>query len=337
MNNDADRAEVAAKPSFWRRYGWSVLLVACVCGVAVLCMPILRDWWQGWFYSPAEEVMLVRDELNLTSRGMRIFNASHPSLEDSEKFNQVCNSHNADISLLGCYTEGKIYVYEIKEEQLRAANKVTMAHEFLHAVWERLPGWERSKVERWLGEVYNERREWFDEELETYDETDRLEEVYARAGTKLETLPEDLEQHYAKYFRERGQIVAYYQEYEMPFLELKLQLQEAVAQIEQTKTEIDQEREKYLAGVQELDEKITQFNHCAAIAGCFRSESEFARRRSELLTERTGLEEVRTKLNEKIIDNNTKIEEYRKMQQSLGRLNDAMNSNVELVEEAQGI
>ncbi len=337
MNNDPDQVEAVAKPSFWRRYGWSVLLVGCVCGVAVLCTPIVRDWWQGWFYSPEAEVVEMRAELDLTARGNRIFNATHPALEDSEVFNQVCNSHNADITLLGCYTEGKIYVYEIKEDQLRAANKVTMAHEFLHAVWERLSAWERNQVEGWLNEVYEGRKEWFDGELETYDDADRLEEIYARAGTKLEDLPDDLERHYAKYFRERVRIVAYYQEYEAPFLELRLKLEELVAQIEQAKIEIDRERAEYMDGVQQLDEKITWFNQCAATAGCFQSQAEFARQRSELLAERTSLEEVRTRLNEKIIDNNTKIEEYRAIQQSLGRLNDAMNSNIELLEEAQDI
>ena len=131
--------------------------------------------------------------------------------------------------------------------------------------------------------------------------------------------------------------MAYYQEYEAPFLELRLKLEELVAQIEQAKIEIDRERAEYMDGVQQLDEKITRFNQCAATAGCFQSQAEFARQRSELLAERKSLEEVRTRLNEKIIDNNTKIEEYRAIQHSLGRLNDAMNSNIELLEEAQDI
>jgi len=335
MNDETDQ-EVVRRLG-WRRRGWIVLLAVVLTIGAMFCLPVARDLWRGWMYQPTAEVVEMRENLDLTSKGERIFNAVHPTLEESEVFNQVCNSHNVDISLLGCYTEGKIYVYEIQEEQLATANKVTMAHELLHAAWERMYSWERDQVQTWLEEVYNERREWFDGELETYNESDRIEEIYARAGTKLEELPSDLENHYAKYFRDRAKIVTYYREYEMPFLELKLRLEELVAEVEKTKAEIDQERDEYMAGVNKLDEEISEFNNCAGTVGCFASQTEFARRRNNLLAERTVLEEKRVALNQKITENNARIEEYRKIQQSLGRLNDAMNSNVELVEETQGI
>ena len=97
-----------------------------------------------------------------------------------------------------------------------------------------------------------------------------------------------------------------------------------------SKAEVEEERKTYLAGVERLDGQIDEFNRCANTAGCFTSESEFSRRRQSLLSERTALESMRERLNGKITENNGRIEQYRMRQQTLGRLNDAMNSNIEL-------
>ena len=79
--------------------------------------------------------------------------ATQPVLEARESFNEHCDSHKTELSLLGCYTEGKIYVYEITEERLSASNKVTLAHELLHAAWERMGASEREEIREMLARV----------------------------------------------------------------------------------------------------------------------------------------------------------------------------------------
>lgn len=328
MNNPEERP----RKSFLQKYYgvfvgiFAALLIWTVCGNS------LQDFWLGLGYEPSSKEVAIRDDLELTGRGERIFNATKMQLEDSNSFNQHCESHSKEISLLGCYTDGKIYVYEITNQQLIAANRVTAAHELLHAAWERMNFWERDELEDLLEAVYRENQDWFEKELEYYDEAERLEEVYTRAGTKLSDLPEELEEHYAKFFRNRGKIVQFYQEYEAPFLVLQLELEELAEKIEQVSKEIEAEREVYYNEVEALNQEIMAFNNCAGVAGCFSSEGEFTARRKAIVTRQEQIEASREKLNQKITENNERIVTYRERQAELGDLNDAMNSNIELIE-----
>lgn len=322
-----------SKPkTFWQKYCWVAVVALCVATYAVLQSPWLLDTLKGFGYEPAENVAQIEADLELTGAGRRIFAATRPTVEGSTEFNEHCRSHDAEVSLLGCYTDGRIYIYEITLAQLATANKVTAAHELLHAAWERMGASERRQVSDSLEQLYRERSEWFDDELEVYAEDERIEEMYTRAGTKLAELPDELEKHYAKYFQNRAQIVQYYQDYEAPFLVLQLEMEELAEQIETTAGEIERERTEYLSDVQDLDTRIDQFNACAETAGCFATEAEFTGRRNILLAERTHLENARTALNEKIAQNNQRVEDYLERQAELGKLNRAMNSNIQLVE-----
>lgn len=317
------------KSTQWKTNSWILILITVLAIGWVMRLPGAWDLWLGLGYEPSEQAEEVRDALELTDKGKRIFAATRPEVEASEEFNEHCDSHDADVSLLGCYTDGRIYVYDITTEELMAANKVTMAHELLHAVWERMGEWERDEVKVWLKEVYAREQEWFDEELEPYDESERLEEIYTRAATKLEELPEELEEHYAKIFRNRKRIVEYYREYEAPFVRLRDELNELEETIERVSKEIEWERVEYVEEVDELDAKIARFNACADTAGCFVSQAEFTRQRNMLMVEKEKLEARRSELNEKIAENNQRIVDYRDKQAALGKLGDAMNSNIE--------
>lgn len=315
------------KKSFWQTNYWIAIVVVMIISGWVMRQPVVWDFWMGLGYEPSLQTEEIRDDLELTEKGKRIFAATRPEVEASGDFNEHCDSHDADISLLGCYTDGRIYVYDITMTEIEAAKKVTMAHELLHAVWERMGEWERSDVEEMLDEVHVANREWFDEELEPYDEGERLEEIYTRAATKLMDLPEGLEEHYAKIFRNRKKIVEFYQEYEAPFVRLREEIEELEEKIEAVRWEIERDKETYMEGVEELDARIDRFNMCADTAGCFTSQAEFTRQRSALMAEKERLETVRTELNAKITENNQRIVDYRDKQTALGELGDAMNSN----------
>lgn len=323
------------KKSFWQTNYWIIIVVVVTLSGWAIRQPIIQDFWLGLGYEPNEKTAEIQDELELTSRGKRIFAATQPTVEANVEFNEHCNSHDVDISLLGCYTDGKIYVYDITLEQIEAANKVTMAHELLHAVWERMYEWEKDDIVELLEKVYAENKEWFSEELEPYRESEWIEEMYTRAGTKLEDLPEELEKHYAKIFQNRQKIVEYYKTYEAPFVALQEEIEELEKRINEVGDEIERERKTYLMRIDTLDMEIDSFNRCADIAGCFRSEAEFSRKRNALLAEREALEQMRGELNAKITENNKRIEEYREKQGALGELSDAMNSNVELIKERE--
>lgn len=320
-----------------RQWGISVAVVLVALGLSwALESRWAQDLWQGLWYQPSEGMQEIRDNLELTGDGGRIFAATQPTLEGKDDFNEHCDSHDAEVSLLGCYTEGKIYVYEVETENLRSSNNVTAAHELLHAVWERMGKNEKEEVTGWLRQIETDNKEWFAEELEAYAESDKLEEMYTRAGTKLRDLPEELEKHYAKYFKNRVKIVDYYEEYQAPFQELQDKLTELEKKITSERTEIIKQRDEYTRRGTALSAQVRVFNSRANVPGGFQSEVEFQRQRNALLQEEEDLEKLRNEVNARIDENNARVEEYEKIRESLGELNDAMNSNVEKIEKQEG-
>lgn len=151
-----------SKPqTFWQKYAWVGVAMLCLAVYAVLQSSWLLDTLKGIGYEPDATVAAIEADLELTDTGRRIFAATRPTVEGSEEFNEHCDSHDAEVSLLGCYADGRIYIYEIALAQLAPANKVTAAHELLHAAWERMGASERRQVSEWLQQLYAEQREWF--------------------------------------------------------------------------------------------------------------------------------------------------------------------------------
>lgn len=292
-----------------------------------------QDSWKAWWYKEPANVSALRQNLELTGTGERIFLATQPAIEEAEAFNEHCGEHRDDVSLLGCYNDGKIYVYDVKLDSLRDSNKVTAAHELLHAVWSRLSRREKEQLEGWLEDFKRERSEWVEGEVSLYGEQERLEELYVRIGTKLRDIPDELEKHYQEYFLNRLKIVEYYENYQAPFRELREKNETIRAKVATLGAEIEQERADYEKRSTALTQRIEEFNLCAGTAGCFATDGEFTRQRLELETERLALAELRTKLNKKIDENNQLVMEYEENRKNLGELNDAMNSNIDKIED----
>lgn len=292
----------------------------------------VQDIWSGWGYQAEGVVAEIEESLDLTKDGARIFKATRPTANnDVEYFNSVCPNFEKGEKyvVMGCYAEGQIHVFEVTHEQLTDGNKVTMAHELLHAAWARMDDKEKTQVKAWLNEAYDGNKAWFDDQLGSYEEEARQEEIYTRAGTTLANLPENLEEHYAKYFGNRGQIVTYYQNYRAPFDLLTQEMDDLNAKIKTVRAETEAEREAYRTGVADLNQRISQFNQCADTAGCFASEAQFNTRRAQLNRERDALEANRVSLNQKIDENNERIQKYRELKTSLGELNQAVDSRLE--------
>ena len=102
------------------------------------------DWFKGIGYNPTPAMLEVQNSLNLTTEGSRIYRATHAILASRDDFNSSCESHDEAVSVLGCYTGDRVYVYNVEEDSLKGIRESTSAHEFLHAVWARLTGLEKS-------------------------------------------------------------------------------------------------------------------------------------------------------------------------------------------------
>lgn len=290
---------------------------------------IIFDLISANTYSPTSEISAIESKIRLTDGAKTVFHASRPSLEDRKEFNDHCNSHDTEISVLGCYAGGKIYLYDIKSDELNGVVESTAAHELLHAEWERMTPSEKADVSSAINSVYNDSRyhDALAEDLSTYDETERLEELHSRIGTEIADLPDVLEKHYAKYFENQDLIVDFYNNYITPFRELSDELDSISDELKKLDQEIENETNSYRQRAEQLSGRIDEFNNCASTTGCFTSETTFYARRNELVSEQVAVDNLYEGLNNKIKQYNALVAEYNENVLRSETLEQVINSN----------
>ena len=192
--------------------GGVILALIVAIGVAIYSNRVLiRDWISAMSYEEPERVSQIEKDLGLTDNGSLILRASHTMLETENEFNENCCSYDVEISITGCYAESYIHIYEINYAELDGIMESTVAHELLHAVWERLDGSEKERIGQILREVYNDSRFHGKllADLGIYESDNFLDELHSRVGTEFKDLPSDLEEHYAKYFKDQDVVVGF--------------------------------------------------------------------------------------------------------------------------------
>jgi hypothetical protein len=169
-------------------------------------------------YEASQELDEIINDLSLTKDGQRILLATRPELQDATNFNKSCISTDTSSSILGCYTNNRVYVYNIKNDSLPGIRQATLAHELLHAVWHRMSNDEHVMLGVSLKQVYDSDED-IREHLKLYSEEDFYDELHSVVGSQVapERLPEDLRNHYAKYFKDQSKISQYYQQYSKIF------------------------------------------------------------------------------------------------------------------------
>ncbi len=292
---------------------------------------LILDWVYSLSYSPTPEMATIRDELDLTSRGLLLFNALSPTLDDASTFNQACVEEGNEVATLGCFTANQIHVYNIVSPEFAGIREVTAAHELLHAVWGRLSDAEREAYTRDLlaaltdsnasadsvvspveidGQALTFRDRDLAEELAVYAESERAEELYVRAATEIHDLPENLNAHYATFFNNRAAIVDFYDSYIAVFRETRAHAEALEQEIASLKETIEAEIPGLEAESADLDAKISAFNACSVTAGCFSSRAAFDIERSILVAEQAEFIARSENLNDLIIQHNDKVNEY---------------------------
>lgn len=314
--------------------GWIGLMVLVgIVAVLFINRVFVRDFFRAISYTPSEEMKQIREELELTSNGEFIFNASKPTLSDRDSFNEDCALvKDESTAVLGCYVDENIYVYNIVQDELAGVRELTAAHELLHAVWERLDEVERSDLLKLLEPVLAEHQDLIGEEVEIYDEAKRNEELYVRAGTEIKNLPLELEKHYERVFKNQDKIVGYYDSYNKVFRELKEENERLSKEVTELKERYNASSEEYSSRVNKLKANIEEFNNCAAIAGCFGSQWEFNAKRAELLGERDSLNTLYEEITRLVDEINAKVEKHNQNAIYGQKLHQIMNSSVQVEE-----
>ena len=294
-------------------------------------MTFASDTIANLTYTPPAEVAALADKLNLTDEGRKIFYASRPQIETQDEFNKNCESHDAEVSTLGCYSGGKIHIYNITDPELNGIQELTAAHELMHAVWARAGDENRAKLSDEISKVFNETDRHSDlvSELESYAEDETTDELHSRLATELADLPDSLETHYAQYFKDQDAVVAFYDSYQGPFKKLDAEFEALASEIEALKSEIDSLQTSYESGAEEYSKEVEEFNRCAETVNCF-TESEFNSRRAELVEKQDMLEETYEKLSSAIDEYNSKIDHYNSNILRRRTLDAKVNSNKEI-------
>lgn len=312
-----------------------IIILAGVLGVLVYQNRItISDWFSGLSYTPSAEVSSIEESIGLTDSGKLILRATHPSLEQKDSFNEKCDSHDQEISILGCYTKNRIYLYDINEESLNGVKESTLAHELLHAVWERMSDSERNRISKYLTEVYDNEQyhSLLADDLTKYAESERMDELHSRIGTEIVELPAELEEHYAKYFKDQDALVMYFNDYITPFRELSEKIEELSTKLEELNQEIEEKTKTYYADAENLSHAIDEFNDCVKTSGCFASISAANSSRNELVAKKDELENVFNSINTLISQYNTLVSEYNDNILRGQNLENIINSNAKVEE-----
>lgn len=289
----------------------------------------IKDFFVGMGYMPTRGMTEIRESLQLTGRGEFLFKASRPELDERGDFNRNCRDEDTETAILGCYRDEKIFIYNIVDDELAGIRELTTAHELLHAVYARMSESEQAKWGELLATVYEQNKDILEEEIEAYDEGERAEELYVRAGTEVRDLPEALEEHYGEIFRNQDRVVGYYESYIAAFLEIDAAIDELDTEMKAALAQINTRTAEYERRTAQLAADIVSFNACAEVAGCFKADGEFWERRGRLVTEREALTEMYSELNEMIDEYNEMVGEYNANVIHGQMLNDLINSAVE--------
>ena len=292
----------------------------------------IYDFYRGLTYRPTEKVEEIRDSLELTNYGSFLFNASLPSLEERENFNVYCRERENTGAILGCYRNNNIYVYNIVESELDGIIEVTMAHELLHAEYDRMSENEKSGLKDSLERVLKDNSDILENDLKNYEEALKMEELYVRAGTEILELPEDLEKHYARIFKDQDVIANYYNKYIVKFREIEEKLTRLNSELKILNDDIVIKTELYKIRVENLNEEILDFNRCAETAGCFLSESDFYYTRAGIVGKQRDLDGFYQEIDGLIVMYNQKVQEYNENLLVGEKLNSAINSSIKVEE-----
>lgn len=329
MSNSAVNLATQKQPR--RRFlGWIGLGMVAMAWITISNnQQALLDWWSASQFQPSAEISAMQARIKATDQARRVLYASRPTLQTSEEFNKNCPRQEATSYILGCYVDKNIHVYRVSGEELDGANEVTLAHELLHAIYERLSVQEKARLGELLKSDYERlKTDELIERMAMYERTEPGEfenELHSILATEFKDLSEELEKHYRRYFYNRLAVVELYERYSQQFIIKQQQAEQLAAEIERLTAEYEVSADSFTDRSNQLSSRIKDFNW-RADDGWFDSEWEFYQERSRLVREQTELESVYNQLNAQEEQINSLIEEYNQLVLAIKKLNKQFDS-----------
>lgn len=238
-----------------------VILIVCavVAGWVFINRQFIIDQLTVWQYTPSASVASITNRANFTDEGKFYFYASRPEVESTKKFNTECQRKEEHSAILGCYVGTRIYIFDVKNEQLDGIEEVTAAHEMLHAAWDRLSGDERSKLTPLLEAAYQKVADAeLKERMDYYARAqpgERVNELHSIIGTEFSNIGGELESHFGQYFADRSKIVTFHDKYITIFNMLEAKSAALLNEIKSLERSINTRVKEYTANKQAIEQE----------------------------------------------------------------------------------
>jgi hypothetical protein len=190
-----------------------------------------------------EQLVELSRAAGLTREARELVADNATRIDDKDAFKRACpNAEDAATLILGCYTGDRIDVLRVDQANLAGVMTVSLAHEILHAAFDELPAWKRSKVVDQL-EAFMRKAGDADIEqlLAEYEDTEpgqRATELHSLVGTQVASLPRALERHYAQYFDDRSRVVDAFVGYQAIFDDLQARYDALLVQAKSLESQI---------------------------------------------------------------------------------------------------
>ncbi len=317
----------------------TLIFTVALCCVLMLLSTIIitnqqsiSDYLTVQSFKPSIDVLNLADRSGLNDSGKFIYLASRPILNGTQTFNDECESVENIASILGCYSNGKIYIYDVSDSRLDGIREVTATHETLHAIYARLGNGEKSKINELLQAEYekimNDQR--FKSRMDFYNRTEPgqlYNELHSVIGTEISDINPELEEYFSKYFSDRQKVVALNNQYLSVFTELdnsaKSILESRDALIKSIEDRVDQ----YNSDAYLLDSDINDFNNRAANAQ-FSNQLQFDNERNLLVTRKNALSNNRASIMSDIDKSDEMINKYNSITTESKKLYTSLDSSL---------
>jgi len=285
-----------------------------------------------WQYHPTSEISALADRAGMDNYGKFLYLASQPKLDATQNFNTECDRIENVTSILGCYSDYRIYIYDVTDTQLDGVREVTAAHETLHAAYRRMSDDEKNKVDVLLEVEYKklETNKDFADLMAFYSRTEpgqRNNELHSIIGTEVADISPALEAHYSQYFSDRQKVVTLYVKYSSVFQELASRANELVTQMNALSSSISAKSTQYNTDVKALNVDIAAFDK-RADSGDFSSQAQFNYERAALSNRVTELDAARTSVNNDITKYGSLLAEYNSIASQSKKLDNSIDSTL---------
>lgn len=314
------------------------LIIIGLAAWVFLSRQLIVDQINVWRFTPSAATQQLATRSAMSDKGRFLFYASSPELLGREPFNQACKSVATEqTAVLGCYTTGRIYVFDIENQKLDGIKEVTAAHEMLHAAYERLSVSEKSRVDALLSkQELGADKARIDELMAGYAKSEpgeEMNELHSILGTEVASLSPELEAYYRNYFTDRAKVTTLAKQYMSVFDQIKQQQDELVSSLNSLADMIDAKVADYKTASADLNSDISSFNTRASSGTMTRQE--FDTERAALVRRQSSLKAMYDEIQTLVAQYDDKKKQLEAVNLESTTLNRSINSSLPDVKEIQ--